>query len=88
VVWAKREENCSGVKSGKGVPTIVSLGEQKFGLCIRTFGGFQLIRGRSVVPLAEWKLNKSLQLFKYLLVHRGRPISVPQLLGVFWPDMS
>lgn len=88
MVWAKREENCSGVKSGKGVPTIVSLGEQKFGLCIRTFGGFQLIRGRSVVPLAEWKLNKSLQLFKYLLVHRGRPISVPQLLGVFWPDMT
>lgn len=76
-----------GGKSGKGVH-VVSLREYKFGLCIRTFGGFQLIRGRTVVPLSEWKLNKSLQLFKYLLVHRGRPVSVPQLLGVFWPDMT
>lgn len=46
------------------------------------------MRSQDVVPLSEWKLHKSLQLFKYLLVHRGRPVSVPQLLGVFWPDMT
>jgi len=66
----------------------VSARERRHTLCIRTFGGFQLIRGGELVPLSEWKLHKSLQLFKYLLVHRERPVSVPQLLGVFWPDMS
>ena len=66
----------------------MSLRECRHALCIRTFGGFQLIRNGETVPLSEWKLHKSLQLFKYLLVHRERPVSVPQLLGVFWPEMS
>lgn len=66
----------------------MSLRECDCALTIRTFGGFQLTRSQTSVPLSEWKLHKSLQLFKYLLVHRGRPVSVPQLLGVFWPDMT
>src|SRR5690625_999187 len=74
-------------KRREGVQSVLSM-EFEYELCVRTFGGFQLSRAGTLVPLSEWKLHKSLQLFKYLLVHRGRPVSIPQLLGVFWPDMS
>lgn len=66
----------------------MSITGHRYTLCIRTFGGFQFMRNGKLVPLSEWKLHKSLQLFKYLLVHRGQPVSIPQLLGVFWPDMT
>lgn len=76
-----------GAATAKGVQQ-VSPRECDYALSIRTFGGFQLVRQQTPVPLSEWKLHKALQLFKYLLIHRGRPVSVPQLLGVFWPDMT
>ncbi|MBI4307554.1 MAG: winged helix-turn-helix domain-containing protein [Chloroflexi bacterium] len=50
------------------------------------FGSFRLMRNGMPVPTAGFHRLKSLSLLKYLVAHRGRPISRDQLIEVLWPE--
>jgi DNA-binding SARP family transcriptional activator len=56
-------------------------------LQVRLLGGFECaVNGRTVAPEA-WGSRKARNLFKYLLLRRGRPLLAGDLLEEFWPDL-
>ena len=55
-------------------------------LHVKLLGGFSLLRGTR--PVSQWRRQRSKDLFKYLVLHRGKPIPSDVLLEVFWPDLD
>ena len=55
-------------------------------LHVKLLGGFSLLRGTR--PVSQWRRQRSKDLFKYLVLHRGKPIPSDVLLDVFWPDFD
>ncbi|WP_188998425.1 response regulator [Paenibacillus nasutitermitis] len=54
-------------------------------LMVRAIGGFE-VRSEQV-GLAKWISKKSMELFAYLLIHRGRPVSKSRILEHLYSDM-
>lgn len=52
-------------------------------LTVRAFGGFEV---RSEVGLAKWISKKSMELFAYLLIQRGRPVSKSRIIEHIYTD--
>ncbi len=57
-----------------------------FGLRIKTFGGFDVWRGRKPIESAEWKRDKARQLLQVLVVNRSRWLSRDQITLILWPE--
>jgi DNA-binding SARP family transcriptional activator len=58
------------------------------GLQVQLMGGFAVqVNGRAISPEA-WGSRKARNLFKYLLLRRGRPVLAGDLLEEFWPDLE
>jgi len=53
---------------------------------IRSLGGFEVLRDRRPVPLAEWRSRKARDVLKLLVANRGRRVARDLLLETFWPD--
>lgn len=49
-------------------------------------GIFSIAINGVIIPNKEWKTKKIAGILKYLLTHRGKPVSRDQLMDVFWPD--
>jgi two-component SAPR family response regulator len=54
-------------------------------LMVRGFGGFE-VRSEQA-GLAKWISKKSMELFAYLLIHRGRPVSKSRIIEHIYSDM-
>ncbi len=54
-------------------------------LRVRMFGRFEVWRGESMVPESAWFTRRAKQLFKVLLLARGKPVPSDQLLDWLWP---
>lgn len=67
----------------KEKPTIVDNPARK--LIVRAFGGFE-VRSEQAGP-AKWISKKSMELFAYLLMHRGRPVSKGRIIEHIYTDM-
>src|SRR5918999_1414862 len=52
----------------------------------RFFGHFEMLCDDEVVPLG--RNGKALTILKYLLAHRGRPVSQDHLMGWLWPESN
>lgn len=57
-------------------------------LWVRTLGPFQVWRGRSPVPAAEWQREKARQLFQLFIATRGQWLMREQITDMLWPDLS
>ena len=55
-------------------------------LRVRFFGHFEMICNGETVTLG--RNGKALSILKYLLAHRGRPVSQDHLMGWLWPESS
>lgn len=55
-------------------------------LMVRAFGGFE-VRSEQAGP-ARWISKKSMELFAYLLMHKGRPVSKSRIIEHIYSDMS
>jgi DNA-binding SARP family transcriptional activator len=59
-------------------------GDEPGVLAIQCLGPFAVYDGdRKLVP---WPNRRAKSLFKYLVVHRGRPVAKDLLMEIFWPD--
>jgi DNA-binding SARP family transcriptional activator len=58
------------------------------GLRIRLLGGFVVWRGPERITYEVWGSRKARNLFKYLCLQRGRPVSLDELLEMFWPELT
>lgn len=54
-------------------------------LMVRAFGGFEVKSEQ--LGLAKWISKKSMELFAYLLMHRGRPVSKSRMIEHIYTDM-
>ncbi|WP_448591480.1 ATP-binding protein [Thermoflexus hugenholtzii] len=54
-------------------------------LRVRMFGRFEVWRGETPIPEADWFTRRAKQLFQILLLARGRPVPADQLLDWLWP---
>lgn len=54
-------------------------------LRVRMFGRFEVWRGESPIPESAWFTRRAKQLFKILLLARGKPVPSDQLLDWLWP---
>lgn len=57
-------------------------------LTVRLLGGFECSVDGREVPSESWGARKARDLFKYLLLRRGRPAPVDEVLEEFWPDLT
>ncbi|HXF69287.1 MAG TPA: AAA family ATPase [Thermoflexus sp.] len=55
-------------------------------LRVRMFGRFEVWRGESLIPESAWFTRQAKQLFKILLLARGKPVPADQLLDWLWPQ--
>jgi DNA-binding SARP family transcriptional activator len=53
---------------------------------ITTFGGFEVVRDGSAVPLAAWGSRRARTLCKRLAAAAGAPVSRDELMELLWPD--
>lgn len=55
-------------------------------LVVYVLGEFRLYQDDQ--PVQEWPSGKGKAIFKYLLLHRQRPVAKEVLMDTFWPDSS
>ncbi len=55
-------------------------------LQIHTLGGFAVRQGKQVVPEKAWRRRRAGELFRLLLVSRGRTLSRDQIMDLLWPE--
>lgn len=55
-------------------------------LTVYCLGAFQVYQDDQ--PVKEWPSNKGQAIFKYLIMHRARPISKEVLMELFWPEAA
>jgi DNA-binding SARP family transcriptional activator len=76
--------SCEATPQAADVGKVAGRGSQT-SLEARLFGSFEIaINGE---PIDRWRSQRGLIVFKYLLVHRGRPCPRDLLMDVFWPDV-
>jgi DNA-binding SARP family transcriptional activator len=78
----------------QAVPPLPSFIEEKFKpekekraspvLVVHCLGSFRVYKGEQL--LEKWPSHKSKAIFKYLLIHRAKPIHQEVLMELFWPD--
>lgn len=69
-------------------PAPAALAATAPGLRIRLLGGFEVWRGPERITYEVWGSRKARNLFKYLCLQRGRPVSMDELLEMFWPELT
>lgn len=57
-------------------------------ICVNLLGRFGITVNGVTIPENEWKTKKIAGVLKFLLVHRGRPVSKDRLMEVFWPGVE
>jgi DNA-binding SARP family transcriptional activator len=67
-------------------PETTPLPASRSALRARFFGHFEMFCDDEAVPLG--RNGKALAILKYLLAHRGRPVSQDHLMGWLWPESS
>lgn len=55
-------------------------------LRVQTLGGFQVWRGRDLIPVNGWRREKARQLFQVLLSFRHMPLDRDQVCEHLWPE--
>ncbi len=55
---------------------------------IRTFGKFETISKDKVIKDEDWKSQKALSLFRYLVTNRNKKIPIEVIYSIFWEGMS
>lgn len=65
-------------------PHMVEMDGKRPSLTIYCFGSFQVYEDDHVID--EWASRKGKAIFKYLLMHRDRPVAKEQLMDLFWPN--
>lgn len=73
----------AAVRSKKKATIVEEYGSGK--LLVRAFGGFE-VRSEKLGP-AKWISKKSMELFAYLLLHRGRPVSKSRIIEHIYTDI-
>jgi DNA-binding SARP family transcriptional activator len=72
-------------------------GQALLELCARTapvplrvagLGGFQVAQGRRVIPDGDWRRRRAGELFRFLLVQRGRRARRDVVIEALWPDQD
>jgi DNA-binding SARP family transcriptional activator len=72
-------------------------GQALLELCARTapvplrivgLGRFEVAQGRRVVPESEWRRRRAGELFRFLLVQRGRRARRDAVIDALWPDQD
>jgi DNA-binding SARP family transcriptional activator len=72
-------------------------GQAMLELCARTapvplrilgLGRFEVAQGRRVIPEAEWRRRRAGELFRLLLLHRGRRALRDAVVEALWPDQD
>lgn len=66
------------------VPHMVEINGLRPSFTIYCFGSFQVYEDDHIID--EWTSRKGKAIFKYLLMHRERPVAKEQLMDLFWPD--
>lgn len=57
-------------------------------LQISTLGGFEVRQGKPPVPEKAWRQRRGGELFRLLLIQRGRSLSREQIMDLLWPEKS
>jgi DNA-binding SARP family transcriptional activator len=57
-------------------------------LAVRLLGGFDCAVDGRAIPADAWGARKARDLFKFLVLRRGRPIPLDEVLEEFWPDLT
>ncbi|HFQ92704.1 MAG TPA: hypothetical protein ENK32_01745 [Anaerolineae bacterium] len=65
-------------------PHMVEMDGERPSLTIYCFGSLQVYEDDHVID--EWASRKGKAIFKYLLMHRDRPVAKEQLMDLFWPN--
>jgi len=68
------------------LPSTVSKYHPGYTLSLNLLGGFEVRKGKHLVPPELWKRDKARQLLQALAVHSGKGLSKEQLALLFWPD--
>jgi len=55
---------------------------------IRTFGRFETISKDKIIKDRDWRSQKALSLFRYLIANRNRKIPVEVIYSLFWEGMG
>lgn len=55
-------------------------------LQISTLGRFEVRQGKQAVPEKAWRQRRAGELFRLLLVSRGRSLNRDQIIDLLWPD--
>lgn len=55
-------------------------------ISVTALGSFAVRRGDETIPLTAWQSKKARDLFKMLVVRRGRPLARDQVIERLWPD--
>ena len=55
---------------------------------IRTFGKFEIISSKGLIEDKDWKSQKALSLFRYLVTNRNKKIPVEVIYSFFWENMD
>jgi DNA-binding SARP family transcriptional activator len=63
---------------------MVEIDGERPSLTVYCFGSFQVYEDDHVID--EWASRKGKAIFKYLLMHRDRPVAKEQLMDLFWPN--
>jgi DNA-binding SARP family transcriptional activator len=72
-------------------------GQALLDLCARTtpvplrivsLGRFEVSQGRRVIPEAEWRRRRAGELFRFLLLQRGRRARRDAVIEALWPDQD
>jgi DNA-binding SARP family transcriptional activator len=74
--------------AGTAAPAPAALAATAPGLRIRLLGSFEVWRGSERITYEVWGSRKARNLFKYLCLQRGRPVSMDELLEMFWPELT
>ena len=53
-------------------------------LSVFTLGRFKVLR--PYFHISNWKRQKAKEIFKFLLIKHGKPVSTYKLVDIFWPD--
>jgi DNA-binding SARP family transcriptional activator len=77
-----------GISAFAAIPSPASSHEEGGApsLMVYCLGPFRVYRDDKLIT--DWPSGKGKAIFKYLLIHRDRPISRDMLMDVFWPDVG
>jgi DNA-binding SARP family transcriptional activator len=75
-----------GLRVDSGVAGALAVPVPAAPLAVRVLGEFQVLRAGVPVAPGEWRSKKARDLFKILVLQRGRPVSRERLIDLLWPE--